>query len=319
METTGNYTTQPDRGFPLDCETLAQLERNTALACAVGNMGGDRVVLTGCTLSEGGGSRSRGYVFLRTAAFPEGEVLEWVGGDISGGMHIELEDVAVTCQGRTYAKAYVKRRLVPGVGEENYDWEGFADVLGVRELREILEALEREIEEARAQRVDEEPAGVVKLWAGSGEPEGYALCDGRQLRTEAYPVLSAALGGAFNAGADANGNRYTTDTGYFRIPDLRGRFIAGVNPVDDDYNAAGKTGGEKEHMLTTEEIPAHRHKQYYRPGSRGDWKSGGSDSWPDATTAHDRWSERNTALTGGGMAHENRPPYYTLAYIIKLH
>ena len=43
----GNYLTQANRDFPLDCETLDYLQGLTALAGVIGNIAGDRVVLWG--------------------------------------------------------------------------------------------------------------------------------------------------------------------------------------------------------------------------------------------------------------------------------
>lgn len=38
-----------------------------------------------------------------------------------------------------------------------------------------------------------------------------------------------------------------------------GRVPVGVSADDSDFNTVGKTGGEKEHQLTTSEMPKHRH------------------------------------------------------------
>lgn len=89
-------------------------------------------------------------------------------------------------------------------------------------------------------------------------------------------------------------------------PDLRDRFIVGAGST----YSVGATGGEATHTLTVEEIPSHRHsisaKTYNT--ARG---TGGSVNLVDPTSNY-------TGYTGGGQAHENRPPYYALAYIMKL-
>lgn len=38
-----------------------------------------------------------------------------------------------------------------------------------------------------------------------------------------------------------------------------GRMLIGVDEKDTDFNAAGKTGGEKAHVLTAQEMPEHKH------------------------------------------------------------
>ena len=57
----------------------------------IGNLAGDKAILLGCTLTGGGTQRSEGYVFLRTKDHPEGEVLYWEGGPISGGPQTDCD------------------------------------------------------------------------------------------------------------------------------------------------------------------------------------------------------------------------------------
>lgn len=328
MEMTGNFLTQPNKDFPLDCETLEMLQSNAAFMAAIGNIAGDKVILSGCEASAGGSSRSAGLVFVRTRAYPEGEVLKWEGGDTTGGMYVKREDVSVTAMGIDYPKAYTRRTLAPGVGDENFDWDDFRKPKTPGELEALITDLETKLTAAEA-RAKGEPVGVVKMWAGKTVPEGYALCDGAALRTSDYPELYAAIGTAFNNAVNYNGSDNTTQDGFFRLPDLRGRFVVGYSDVDIDYKRYGAAGGEKKHTLSAEEMPVHSHefKDYYYAESattaKGNYdnietnsKIGGRDSDYDNTCL--QYYKHGTEEAGGGECHENRPPYYTLAYIIKL-
>jgi hypothetical protein len=73
------------------------------------------------------------------------------------------------------------------------------------------------------------PVGTILAFGGpaSAVPEagGWLLCDGRELAATQYPDLQAVLGTAWGEGRNS---------GMFRIPDLRGRFLRGVN-----YGATG--------------------------------------------------------------------------------
>jgi microcystin-dependent protein len=73
------------------------------------------------------------------------------------------------------------------------------------------------------------PVGTILAFGGpaSSVPEagGWLLCDGRELAATQYPDLQAVLGSAWGEGRSG---------GTFRIPDLRGRFLRGVN-----YDATG--------------------------------------------------------------------------------
>ena len=247
----GNYLTQQNKDFPLDCEALDYIAKNAAIVETLGNIGGDKVVLSGCELTSGGTVRTEGYVFLRTKDFPNGEVLKWEGGQV-GTMCLKKEDIGVTADGYKYPKAYTRRYLAAGMGEENYNWADFSDLKTNIELARQVKELEEQIA-----RVAGEPLGIVKMWAGRKIPAGYLLCDGKEyLATDPeYSKLYEAIGDTFNGAKNANGAAYTTQSGYFRVPDLQGRFIVGYNSSDSEYNQSGLSGGEKTHLLTPGENP----------------------------------------------------------------
>lgn len=76
-------------------------------------------------------------------------------------------------------------------------------------------------------------------FAGGTVPDGWLLCDGTAISRTTYPALFSAIGTAHGSG---NG------TSTFNLPDLRGRFIRGVDRGvgrDPDRNSriAGTTGG----------------------------------------------------------------------------
>lgn len=322
-QTLGRFLLQPNKNFPVDCETLDALQTNIAMMQVVGNIAGDKSILAGCEPEQNGTRRKAGYVFLRTKDFPEGEVIYWEGGNVSGGMYVNQEVVQVTAQGYEFPQAYTVRSLLPGVGSENYSWDDFRTFKTPRQLEEYDARQDAEIA-----KLAPPPLGVVQIWAGKTVPEGYELCEGQQLKIADYPDLYKALGTSFNNGYDCNGKRLSTTSGYFRLPDLRGRFLVGYNVSDADYNAYGDVGGEKTHKLTTGEMPSHSHnvKDYYYPeristgGYSGaeyiGWNlTGSGDTDNDNNYMHYRNHSSDPA--GSGYAHENRPPYYTLAYIMR--
>ena len=133
------------------------------------------------------------------------------------------------------------------------------------------------------------PSGLISMWSGSIVPEGWFLCNGE------------------------NGT-----------PDLRNRFIVGAGAEYD----IGATGGEKTHTLSTSEMPSHKHtiNVNTEPGSTYDDEGNDYLSVIDSNSGSTRLAglkykdgeiSLNTTTTGNGQAHENRPPYYALAYIMK--
>ena len=97
------------------------------------------------------------------------------------------------------------------------------------------------------------------------------------------------------------------------IRTAKGKFIAGLNENEDEFRTVGKTGGEKTHTLTINEMPNHSHGQIVTAGtggtaSRTDYnEDSNGQRYPQGT---------NTNSTGGSQPHNNLPPYET-AYVWK--
>lgn len=88
-----------------------------------------------------------------------------------------------------------------------------------------------------------------------------------------------------------------------------GRVPVGVDTTDDDFAEVEKTGGEKAHTLTINEIPSHTHKVMLRPnGNIGSYWGDASMTNADAANPTEGGS---TTSTGGGQAHNNLQPYIT--------
>ena len=122
-------------------------------------------------------------------------------------------------------------------------------------------------------------SGMVMLWSGSVAtiPSGYVVCDG-------------------------------TTYGAVTAPDLVGRFVIGTKTDSGATYDVGDTGGEATHELITAELPAHTHTMPHFTDVGTTWAISAQNNGA-ATT--------NSGSTGSGTPHNNLPPYFALAYIMK--
>ncbi len=85
----------------------------------------------------------------------------------------------------------------------------------------------------------------------------------------------------------------------------KGKTLVCVDDSDSDFNAVKKTGGEKKHKLTIEEMPSHNH-HFFR-GSDGTSYFGVTGKEPNGGSPY----QVDTSSAGGGQSHNNLQPYIT--------
>jgi hypothetical protein len=93
-------------------------------------------------------------------------------------------------------------------------------------------------------------------------------------------------------------------------PNLSGKFVVGYHASNGDYDV-NDTGGAETVALTEAQMPAHNHHVYITTDSGspyGHVRAAGNNQSQGAVA---------TTTKGSGNAHENRPPYYALCYIMK--
>lgn len=91
---------------------------------------------------------------------------------------------------------------------------------------------------------------------------------------------------------------------------LKGKVCIGLDEDDTNMNTIGKTGGEKKHTLTVDEIPSHAH-QYAMDGGTG---TGNMDRIFTNSFGDSRWYS-STSYVGGGQPHNNLQPYEVVGYM----
>ena len=91
----------------------------------------------------------------------------------------------------------------------------------------------------------------------------------------------------------------------------KGKVLVGRDTSDSDFNTILKTGGEKQHTLSLNEIPSHDHQL-----AKGSIDNSSSMSFAKndgylnstVTTAGKYWWTKTTYM-GGSQAHNNLQPY----------
>jgi hypothetical protein len=280
-----NYTGRPQRNFPLSTEGLDFIQQQILLAAEYSRAAGGNYILSGCVVS--GNNVSSGTVVIN------GELLPFVGGTLQTKIRIFATAESVTAGSETYDDAYTRRFVGFGSNLNDVDTFNWADLAEFPTNKFLLENSATK-EELGALQSLALPRGGIIMWSGNmtGIPAGFVLCDGR------------------------------TVPDYGTVPDLRGRFIVGYYARRDDeasansellgdYGSVGAKGGVKQVTLSVQQMPAHTHG--YRHAKTYGSASGNADSHPDGPLEND-----TTGSTGGGQPHENRPPYYVLAFIIKV-
>lgn len=149
---------------------------------------------------------------------------------------------------------------------------------------------------------------VVEFASDAVIPENWLLCNGQEVSRTEYNLLFSIIGTTWGEGDGS-----TT----FNVPTKEGLVTVGKTLADSDFNFLGKTGGEKKHKLTINEIPSHSHQLYAGAGgpteftnytAKDNGNTGGS-----VTTGYDSV----TGYRGGSQSHNILQPYITSNFIIK--
>ena len=316
--------------FPLDCGTLRGMQDNTAIMAVLAQIAAgketDRLILCGCE-DMGNGFRSEGYIWLLTEQRPNiGEIIYHAEQRLYDKFLIETKAEDVEVDGVSYPELYRHREANDSsIGTEKWSdymrMDGMSNVAletqiiseikaraeALESLRALLDdsltslsqslsnegmyrsAKDRELEAMIKMRV---PKGVICIWSGSIDsiPSGWALCDGN------------------------NGT-----------PDLRARFVIGAGK---GY-APNILGGSGIINLNANQIPRLIDVTFPGGNSRVESELAVSGSGISTKSRYNAGYRDGDNDSNGkklrlviGQEKPNpvhvMPPYYSLAYIMKL-
>lgn len=167
-----------------------------------------------------------------------------------------------------------------------------------------------------------QPVGTVSPFIGdsSAVPKNWLLCDGSYVSIDLYPDLYRLIGSIYGEVLD----------GRFKLPDFRGRTLIGAGQGDKlSQRFIGEFGGEEQHSLTIQEMPAHAHRPEVGPNTGVDhwWGSDNRVGSPnfdyDGTSTTAKPSDGfiapsyKTNTVGGNSPHNNMSPYSVANWIIR--
>lgn len=149
------------------------------------------------------------------------------------------------------------------------------------------------------------PIGAIIPYGNETAPSNWLVCDGSAVSRTTYSDLFAVIGTKYGEGDGS-----TT----FNLPNIKGKVTVGYDSSDTDFNTIGKTGGEKTHTITTQEMAEHTHQFEYTTVMG---TAGYNTLRSDSQVYSGNIQIGNTYSTGGGQAHNNLQPYSVANYIIK--
>lgn len=305
---TQHFTNNDNQKFPLSTEALAFMQEQIKLAYGLTDLAGQNIIVKQSSATETG------------LVIYDGELLPLTGtparfitiAQSTEQVNVEGRFTGTVRTTRTASYAAVVRQRIGSSGTGAKAASAFT-------ILKSISTLMSELDEAQRHHV---PTGAIMMWSGTiaSIPTGWALCNGQ------------------------NGT-----------PDLQGRFIVGASQgvvMFDSigYNyPVGTTGGKNKVQLTVNEMPKHNHNtadstsdgEIYTgienvtiPKFGGDYggsdtisgncfgiESGNGNNGNDIAATKLLNNHRHLVelkARGNNEAHENRPVFYALAYIMKV-
>lgn len=199
------------------------------------------------------------------------------------------------------------------------------------------------------------PSGIIAMWSGTNAniPTGWNLCDGTNGTPDLRDRFVVGSGSTYTTGDTGGSNTVTLTTSHLPSHSHGIGNIATSGGGDHSHNFNANTGnaGSHSHSGSTSNTGSHNHTAYWANSHGGNNRfhqmrtsqTYGNNSAISNNGAHSHNFNTNNAGThshnfnantgnsgnhthgmsgntgnaGSGTAHENRPAYYAIAYIMK--
>jgi hypothetical protein len=271
-------------GRPLVNEDLLTLQSETSASVAALYVGRGAFIVSGCQVTGNGPAYNVGAGIV----FIDGQLLRFYGaGAVTLPAQFQAGGYEFIDQ-RTYQTSGLKtciRERVATLAPTDPTYTGGQfipfNAWGGLTYSHLMKASAYEVGDVKMSAtvdLNDYDSGVGKPGTGAW---GWALCDGQSGR-----------------------------------PDMGSRFPVGLNPSEADYDAVGKKGGYRDITLLEAHLPVHSHG-LANAATDNDGSTGQGDTYAKSYgNAGHIDQARRTTTAGSNTPHENRPPYYVVAYLV---
>lgn len=284
--------------FPLDVDTLVFMQEMITTLSEISPVFGDKVIVSGCEAQ--GSYVGNGLVVINK------ELLRFEGNNVVSTVYIAEEEEDVLCQEEEFTGLYTRRcvKFGTGDGKNNFRWSDFKRLDTLPVLMQKIADIDRQKSEKVHRHAISDimdlpdkvvPRGLIAMWSGfiSNIPSGWALCNGQRV-------------------------------GGVQTPDLSGRFIVGYSGSVNSYRTIGsgpKSPSQFTVTLSKENMPAHNHRNGVADNADEIFIYGTVPTTYGISIRTEGNNERKEGFTsteGGAAPFDVRPPYYVLAFIMKV-
>ncbi|CAA0249571.1 conserved hypothetical protein [Tenacibaculum maritimum] len=130
-----NLNFQELGGFPLETNTLTEVQKAYSIFNNYGSLAGNKTIITGC--EEIGNSVTNGFIYLND------ELLEFRGGTKQSKIIIKQEIQEVEFEDKTIKPVYYTRYAAFGTGVNAVKWSDFKKIHPLKSLMSRIEKLEK--------------------------------------------------------------------------------------------------------------------------------------------------------------------------------
>lgn len=297
----GNKLIVSATGFPGTNKTLRFIQDAFREPLgALAQLAGDKTIITGVINTAG--VVSDGFIVYQN------EIIPFKGGVFANTVTIfesfenvdyntDINNDAVLDNLPAYRTIYAK------CGTGGIDIFNFSELYRLRTLKDL------------------QPIGSIQMWSGAilNIPLGWKLCDGNNGTPNLINRFVVGAGGNYNVG-DVGG--------------LDSVVLTEVQMASHSHNGTTQSSGSHNHTISINQSGSHTHSGHVAEAS-GDWRGSGINSAPNSTSnpgnvstsglhthtaniavAGNHNHSFTTDAVGNNEAHENRPPYFALCYIM---